>query len=189
MNDLFGPIPASHDPGGKVKTRLPAGMTGDAKFYGLNEEYRLWLSRSWGPGLAYALWIGMNPSTATGLFNDPTVSREISYTRDMLGLDRYIKCNVMDIRCTDSKQLRALGAKARSDRNLETILHFAKDAEKIIVCYGSLHKSLQPFADETVHALLDAGHELWCRDFIAAGHPKHPLYVALDKPLERFPRA
>ncbi len=185
--DLFGGAAPAHDPGGKVRIRLASGMVGDARFHGERDEYRLWLSRHWGdPDAPYALWIGMNPSTADALVDDPTVAREVAYTRDTLKLTRYVKANMLDIRLTDSKELRKLGATARSEMNLPTILSLAEKAERIIVCYGVLHKSLQPFAAETVKALEGRGHKLWCLGTSQAGHPKHPLYLKKSTPLTPF---
>lgn len=42
------PPGAAHDPGGKVRTALPAGMTGGARFAGPQDCYRTLLWRSWG---------------------------------------------------------------------------------------------------------------------------------------------
>lgn len=186
--DLFGHPAPAHDPGGKVRIRLASGVVGEARFHGKREEYRLWLSRRWGdPDAPYALWIGMNPSTADALVDDPTVGREVAYTRETLKLTRYVKTNMLDIRLTDSKKLRKLGAAARSEANLPTILEFAKNAERIIVCYGVLHRSLQPFARETVEALEAEGHKLWCMGLTKNGqHPKHPLFLKKSTPLMPF---
>lgn len=184
--DLFGQ-PAAHDPGGKVRIKLPPGTVGDARFYGDRDQYRLWLSRHWGePTAPYALWIGMNPSTADRHVNDPTVGREVTYTKDTLGLTRYVKCNILDIRLTDSKKLKSLGAATRSDLNLPTIVDLAGGAARIIMCYGGLHPSLQGYAKETVEALRHRGHDLWCMGTTKHGHPRHPLYVKTSTPLRLF---
>lgn len=42
-------------------------------------NYRWWLKRAWGPGPAIA-WVGLNPSTADGKRDDPTMSREIGFS-------------------------------------------------------------------------------------------------------------
>jgi hypothetical protein len=185
--DLFGETPAAHDPGGKVRIRLAAGTIGEARFFGPRDEYRLWLSRRWGEADApYALWIGMNPSTADAMVDDPTVAREVAYTRDTLGLTRYVKANMLDIRLTDSKLLRTRGAACRSEMNLPTILELAEKADRIVVCYGVLHESLEPFARETVAALTARGHALFSLGTTKAGHPRHPLYLKKTTPLAPF---
>ena len=63
--DLFGHSPG-HDPGGKVRYALPAGLSGDAELSACG-VYRPVLRRWTGPIFPlddYALWIGMTPSTA-----------------------------------------------------------------------------------------------------------------------------
>lgn len=185
--DLFGQT-TPHDPGGKVRIKLPPGTIGAAEFYGARDEYRLWLSRHWGDAAApYALWIGMNPSTADALADDPTVYREVTYTQRMLKLSRYLKCNVMDLRVTQSKVLRKPPYPVRSELNLPTIMRLAADAERIIVCYGDLHPALQVHADTVVDALRAAGYDLWCLGLTAKHkRPRHPLYVKGDTELIRL---
>lgn len=185
--DLFG-NPTAHDPGGKVRIKLPPGTIGAAEFYGDREQYRLWLSRSWdAPDAPYALWIGMNPSTADGLVDDPTVYREVTYTQRMLKLTRYLKANVMDLRATKSKVLRNPPYPVCSDQNLPTILRLAAGADRIIICYGDLHPRLQIHADAAVTALREANHELWCLGLTEKHkRPRHPLYVKGDTELVPF---
>ncbi len=66
---------SSHDPGGKIKTKLPPNVRGDAVFSPCG-KYRCWLTRDWGPvNSPRVLWILMNPSTADAEHNDPTITR------------------------------------------------------------------------------------------------------------------
>ena len=179
-----------HDPGGKVSTALPKDMVGHAEFYGENDEYRLWLDRMWGGATIatpYILWIGMNPSTATAEVNDPTITREINFTKAW-GYSGYVKCNTMDFRATNQRDLLQPGVQPRSDRNMPTILDYAKRADKIILCYGVPHKSLQCFGKDTVDMLRLRGHgsKLFCMGRTLLGSPRHPLYLRSDTQLEPF---
>jgi hypothetical protein len=185
--DLFDE-PARHDPGGKVSTPLPKGMRGGADFYGEREEYRLLLWRYWDEATKddpFILWIGMNPSTATGEANDPTVTREINFSKEW-GFKRYVKCNILDYRATHPTDLVKPFVVPRSDKNLETIRRLADAAEQIIVCYGVMHRPLQPYAFETVKALEADGHRLFCMGTTLSGHPRHPLYLKADTKPEPF---
>lgn len=130
------------------------------------------------------LFIGMNPSTATAEVNDPTITREIGFTR-RFGYNAYAKCNVMDYRATDPKQLLTV-EEPRSEYNLPAIMTYAESAEIIILAYGALHKSLQKYADETVSGLRAAGHELYCLGLTKSGQPRHPLYLRSDSKLEKY---
>lgn len=176
-----------HDAGGKVRLSMVPGVTGNAEFSPCG-RYRLWLNRNWsirqfsdgrcGP---YALWIGMNPSVAEADVDDPTIRREIAFTRAM-NFQVYVKVNVMDYRATDPKQL--LSVQPRSDRNIECIVSMAKDAGRVIACWGALPKKLQRYADDVVRAL--HGVDLYCMGKTANGSPRHPLYLAKDAKCERW---
>ncbi|TJW14344.1 MAG: DUF1643 domain-containing protein [Mesorhizobium sp.] len=184
----------AHDAGGKVKLRLPEGMDGFATFIGDRQQFRTHLVRWWGDlieraSAKYALWIGMNPSTADWNFNDPTVAREIKYTKDHLGLNRYIKMNVMDFRSTDPKALLSMRRDERcSPQNHSEILEYASKAEIVIAAWGSLPRVLRQHAIEVEEMLRQAGIKLHCVGYTQDGSPRHPLYVRGDAPLLPYPR-
>lgn len=166
-----------HDPGGSKRYPLPAGMTGSAEFSECG-RYRPILERRWGEDERFALWIGMNPSTASEEFNDPTVAKEIDITRDVLGLQRFIKMNVLDYRATDPSSLQAPGVIPRSDRNLPLMIDTAKAAEITILTIGNLDGELEAYTIETINALRAAGVQLHCLAVNKSGAPKHSLYMA-----------
>lgn len=178
---LFGSM---HEAGGKVKSALPAGLRGDAVFYGDRQEYRPLLRRWIGDVFPnrYALFLGMNPSTASEEVNDPTITREWGFTvRE--GFSAFVKCNVADYRATFPKDLLAPGIVPSSPENLLTILRWAAGAELVIVCHGCLNKALAPTGREVVAALRDVGIQMKCFGKTADGSARHPLYLAADTPL------
>jgi hypothetical protein len=178
---------AVHDPRGKVKTALPRGMRGSAYFCGEKQQYRVYLKRVWGSTgeNRYPLLIGMNPSTADAMHNDPTVSREIGFASSW-GYEGLVKGNVCDYRATFPRDLLAPGVIPRSEENLPILRKLAKEAHRIVLCYGVLPKPLQWAADELIEALRADGHELFSFGRTLLGHPRHPLYLPKDPPLERF---
>lgn len=179
----------AHDPGGKVRLRLPAGMRGDALFSPCG-RYRLTLTRDWSESVVsrrvYALWIGMNPSVAAGDANDPTVAKEIGFTARLLGLTSYVKVNVMDYRATKPRDLLAPGVEPRSSGNLPAIRAAAAGASVVIMACGKLHPRLEKYAVETIDVLRADGRHLWCLGTNGDGSPKHPLYLRNDTQLVRF---
>lgn len=154
-------------------------VDGDAEFSPCG-KYRYWLSRDWGfrrfsdGREQYALWIGMNPSTATATEDDPTIRREMSYTR-RLGLARYIKVNIMDYRATNPKDLLVPGVTPCSEGNAECIRSAASKAAAIIVCHGRLPGALRVFSEQAMAQLI--GKPLLCLGRNIDGSPKHPLYL------------
>ncbi|MFG1187848.1 DUF1643 domain-containing protein [Xanthobacter aminoxidans] len=190
---LFGDPEDAHDAGSTVAFPLDAGVRGDALFTGPNSEYRLWLSRVWRLDAAgafdvpFALWIGMNPSTAGPRVDDRTVRREIEFTRKM-GLESYVKVNVCDYRATQPKRLLASDVLPRSPDNLSTIISLAERAARVVLAFGLLPKQLRFMADETVLALSSRGIELSCVGFTKDGLPRHPLYVPGSSEIVPFKR-
>ena len=181
----------THDPGGKVKIAIPDGMSGTAEFYGDREQYRLWLQRCWiklNEPRRTIMFVGMNPSTASYEVNDPTVLREVNFSKAW-GFNEYLKTNVMDYRATYPKDLLADGVIPRSDHNIPTILRLAEHADKIVCAWGVVTKKLAHYADETRDRLLVAGHrkKMFCLGRTLMGHPRHPLYLKADTKLEPYP--
>jgi len=174
----------AHDPGGKTRLALQPGVIGAAEFSACG-RYRYWLSRDWSglAGTPFVLWIAMNPSTAESDVDDPTIRKEIGFTRRE-GFSRLVKANVMDFRSTSPAGLMSAGIAPCSDRNRLEIQRLASDASLIIVAFGKLHKSLRRYGDRALNDL--RGRELWCLGKNSDGSPKHPLYLAADTPLERF---
>lgn len=180
---------AAHDPGGKVRIALEAGIDGGASF-SMCGQYRQTLWRLWSgaslPG--FVLWIGMNPSTADGKVDDPTVKKERKFTVKW-GFGHYVKCNVMDYRATDPKSLRNPGVVPCSDDNLPVIMALAKEASLVVLAFGSPHKSLRVHGENVVRELRAAGIPMHCLALTKDGLPGHPLYLKDSSELIAFPEA
>lgn len=134
------------------------------------------------------MFIGMNPSTADAMFNDPTVSREIFFAKRE-GFGGIIKVNVMDVRLTNSKKLTSLDFPVCSDLNLKTITAAAMDPRSVgfaVAAWGRLHKDLQVHARRVFAILACSGMRLMCFGRNKDGSPKHPLYLRADTALEPF---
>ena len=176
----------THDPGGKVRLRLAEGVRGDAVM-SADGRYRQLMRRWLGDTFPahYILFIGMNPSTADALVDDPTCAREWTFARRE-GFSAMVKCNVGDYRATDPKMLVQPGIIAVSEANLPAIRAAASGAGRIVLCHGKLNKALAPAGQTLVNALRSDGHNLWCFGTNADGSPKHPLYLRADTPLQRF---
>ncbi|MBD8064629.1 DUF1643 domain-containing protein [Devosia sp. PTR5] len=176
----------SHDPGGKVRLRLAPGVHGDAKMSAdgrYRQRMRRWIGEYFPD--RYIVFVGMNPSTADALVDDPTCAREWTFARRE-GFFGMIKCNVGDYRATDPKALLQPGVSAVSPANLPDLLDAAAGAARVVLCHGKLNKALAPAGREMIEALRAAGVELWCFGTNADGSPKHPLYLRSDTPLVPF---
>jgi hypothetical protein len=186
MTEIVDIAPSDHHPGGKVKLALPAGVHGDAVFT-RDGRYRPLMRRWIGDRFPdrYAMFIGMNHSTADAEANDPTCAREWQFARRE-GFDAMVKANVGDYRATNPKDLLAPGLRVSSPENLPSIRQSAAGAGLVVLCHGKLNQPLAASAREIISALGEDGIELWCFGTNADGSPKHPLYLRADTPLVRF---
>ncbi|MEL6914882.1 MAG: DUF1643 domain-containing protein [Pseudomonadota bacterium] len=144
------------------------------------ERYRYMLTRIWDPGARRALFIMLNPSTATEVQNDPTVERCERRAR-ALGLGAFRVLNIFAWRDTDPKKMRA-AADPVGPGNDAAIAESLPWADQIIAAWGThgVHLSRGP----AVAAMLRAsGFPVYHLGLSKGGHPKHPLYI----PYERQP--
>jgi hypothetical protein len=96
MADLL--LPLGDAPGAPTHPSEP--ITRSALIEG---DYRFWLKRAWGPGPAIA-WVGLNPSTADGKTDDPTMRAEIGFSFRW-GYGSLVKVNLYPFRSSSPKHL------------------------------------------------------------------------------------
>lgn len=152
-------------------------LKGDAEsvaVYSPCEAYRYALTRVWQPRGRKALFVMLNPSTATEVQNDPTVERCERRAR-ALGFGAFRVTNIFAYRATDPKVMRAQGDPV-GPGNDAAIVEGAAWADQIICGWGSHGAHLERGA--AVTALLRAtGLPLYHLGLTQAGAPKHPLYI------------
>lgn len=177
----------AHDPGGKVRLKLPDGVIGGATFSPCG-RYRQALTRDWtaeGRAPRAILFIGMNPSVAAADISDPTCHRELMFARDW-GYTRYLKGNMLDWRATSPKDIPADADQACSADNVPALLAMAEEAETLVMAYGKLHKRFDPVVARVLGAMQTTGKPLMCLGTNQDGSAKHPLYLRKDTPLQAF---
>lgn len=151
-------------------------IKGDAQseaVYSDCERYRYLLTRTWGDG-PKALFVMLNPSTATEVQNDPTVERCERRAR-ALGFGSFRVTNIFAFRATDPKLMRA-EADPVGPGNDAAIRDSAVWADRIICAWGNhgLHRN----RGAVVEALLRASEKpLFQFGLTGQGQPRHPLYV------------
>ncbi len=142
--------------------------------YSFCESYRYLLTREWAPDEGRALFIMLNPSTATEMQNDPTVERCERRAR-ALGFGAFRVCNIFALRATDPKVMRK-AASPIGPMNDSAIAESVPWADQIICAWGTHGAHLD--RGPAVEALLrQTGEPLWHLGLTQAGHPRHPLYI------------
>lgn len=139
------------------------------------ERYRYLLTRTWDAGGRRALFIMLNPSTATEVQNDPTVERCERRAR-ALGFGAVRVTNIFAWRDTDPRKMRAAGDPVGPE-NDAAIMDSAPWADQIICAWGThgAHLGRGPSVEQLLRG---TGLPLFHLGLSLHGHPKHPLYIA-----------
>lgn len=139
------------------------------------ERYRYSLTRVWDEAGQKALFVMLNPSTATEVQNDPTVERCERRAR-ALGFGAFQVTNIFAWRDTDPKKMRK-AADPVGPENDAAILQGCDWADQVICAWGTHGEHLGRGEDvERLVRGTKAG--LFHLGLTQAGHPKHPLYIA-----------
>lgn len=146
--------------------------------------YRYWLSRRLAMGERTVLFVGLNPSTADAMQDDPTIRRCAGFARRW-GYDWLLMGNLYAYRATEPKVLRTV-LDPVGVRNQEALLWMAHRAEVIVAAWGAF--SLNHYASVLSKWLLSRPHTRHLGR-TRSGAPKHPLYLADSTPLQKVQAA
>jgi hypothetical protein len=129
------------------------------------------------------VFIMLNPSTADGKVDDPTIRRCVSFAKAWK-FERLEVVNLFAYRATDPGVVLSLSAdEAIGPDNQEYVEDAAAGAGKIVCAWGAHGSYLNQ--DETVRGWCN-GAPTFALKFTKAGHPGHPLYVKGDTTPEAF---
>jgi hypothetical protein len=126
-----------------------------------------------------AVFIGLNPSTADEVQDDPTIRRCKAFARDW-GFAVYRMLNLYAWRSTDPRALGKVPDPVGPEN--DGYLLGQTQGAGIVVCAWGTHaddgrKGREAFV---VASLRAAGRTLHALRFTKAGHPEHPLYLPGD---------
>lgn len=135
--------------------------------------YRYLLWRRWDANKKQLFFVGLNPSTADELQDDPTIRRVVGYARAW-GFGGIIMGNLFALRSTDPAVLD----KAPEPVGPQNDLHLCEQTNlcALTVCGWGNRGLLHDRATEVLQMLREP-HYL---DLTNAGQPKHPLYLRGD---------
>ncbi len=168
-------------------------LKGDAESdaqYSPCERYRYVLTRVWDESGPRALFVMLNPSTATEVRNDPTVERCERRAR-ALGFGAFRVCNIFALRSTDPRGLRrhAEPVGPENDAAIVGSCHWANQrAGGRVVCAWGNHGAYKNRGPEVEALMRSARIALFHLGMTRTGHPRHPLYVAYSRGLEAWER-
>jgi hypothetical protein len=144
--------------------------------------YRYRLTRRWSGGPTLNV-IGLNPSTADAMRDDPTIRRCIGFARDW-NFGRLVMTNLAAFRSTDPKGLMSAEHPCGPD-NDDWLRAEAAAADLVLAAWGAHPVAIDQGRRVMRHVL--NGVELRCLGETKYGAPRHPLYVARTQPHLPFP--
>ncbi len=148
------------------------------------EKYRYSLTRIWEGEGARALFIMLNPSTATEVQNDPTVERCERRAR-ALGFGGFRVLNIFAWRDTDPRLMRK-AVDPIGPANDAAIIEGVAWADQVICAWGT-HGAHLARGPEVEALLRKTGARLFHLGLSKDGHPKHPLYIGYAVQPEIWP--
>ncbi len=138
-------------------------------------RYALW--RWWDVDKDFALFIGLNPSTADETQDDPTIRRCKRFSADW-GFGGYVMANIFAYRATDTKVMLSYPEPIGPD-NDAWIDALAVHADIVVTAWGA-HGQHMNRGHDVLQRLPEAYH----LGLTQSGQPKHPLYLRADtKPI------
>jgi hypothetical protein len=148
--------------------------------------WRYTLERVWPPPEGYrgarevAAFIGLNPSTADEVKNDPTVTRCINYARRW-GFHGMFMLNIFALRSTDPRALYRhpdpIGPE--TDRYLTEVIQMG-GVSLVVAAWGN-HGALMSRGWDVINLVRNSGVNLYrLGELTKQGQPRHPLYLRRD---------
>ena len=140
-------------------------------YFSKDRKYRYALWRIWNKEKPKVLFIGLNPSTADELKDDPTIRRCIRFAKDW-DYGGYIMGNIFAYRSTDPKNLLKIDDPI-GPKNDYWLKKIHQEASLTIGAWGNHGKILG--RGEEINQMLKT---FYCLRITKQGFPSHPLYLS-----------
>ena len=125
----------------------------------------------------YAMFIGLNPSTADETRDDPTVRRCVGFAKSW-GYGALCMTNIFAWRDTDPAGMKASDDPVGTD-NDAWLIRCAAGAGVVVAAWGN-HGMFRGRDAAVAKLLTGVGPGLSCLAVTQAGQPQHPLYMRSD---------
>lgn len=155
-----------------------------AAVYSKCGRYKYELTRTWNPKAGKILFVMLNPSTGTEMASDPTVVRCEHRSRS-LGYGSLRICNLFAWINTDPEELMDVKFPVGPQNDKLTVLSCNFWADEVVAAWGDYGEHM-----ERCYRVQRLMSYFWksikVLGFTDRGHPRHPLYVSHDQPLQTW---
>lgn len=156
-----------------------------AAFSDSNRRFRYALWRVWQPDGDKLLFIGLNPSTANGIKDDPTIRRLVGFAKSW-GFGGLFAGNLFSLVTANPGNLWFSPSPEQPNGMNDTIIKRMRElCSKVMVGWGNEGR----FAGTRPREVLAlVGEPVFCIKRTKAGEPIHPLYMPLSSHLMPYIR-
>lgn len=144
-------------------------------------RYQLW--REWPSGEGFALFIGLNPSTADETNDDPTIRRCINFAKNW-GYQALCMANLFAFRATEPLEMKAATDPVGPD-NDQHLTQLIEEASVIVAAWG-INGDHQNRDKQVLELIRSLGKSITCLGLTSGGMPRHPLYIKNKQELVSF---
>lgn len=162
------------------------GSISGAMFIGDKRRFRIALWRIWDKSLDALLFIGLNPSNAAQVRDDPTVRRVVNFAKSwgfgglyVGNLFSLVTPDPVDLFFDTSPELKRNGPNDRAIKRMREL------STTVMVGWGNVGQYAVPRPAEVL-ALV--GEPVYCLKATKSGEPSHPLYLPKNSKLIRYYR-
>jgi hypothetical protein len=141
--------------------------------------YRYLLTRIWDENKPMINFIGLNPSTADEIEDDPTTRRCIAFAKSW-GYGGFYLTNLFAFISEKPEELKKVEDPIGKENDIY-LLDTAKKVEEVIFAWGTKGKFLS--RDKHVMNLITKGYYI---ALTKNGHPSHPLYLKSGLRIKKF---
>lgn len=143
-------------------------------------RYKLW--RGWKVGdlftarieTGFVQFIGLNPSTADEVKDDPTIRRCVDFSKRW-GYGALCMTNLFAFRATDPDDMKD-ASDPIGPENMTWLRAVAMEADVVVAAWGN-HGLFNGQSDVLKKAMHDWGITLHCLRITGSNQPEHPLYL------------
>jgi hypothetical protein len=151
--------------------------------FSTDRRYRYALIRSWHPGLKPLLFIGLNPSTANEITDDPTIAR-LTHRAYLSGYGSLMVANLFAL--VSSEPSRLLSEQDPVGPDTDAYLgEMVRCAGMVLVAWGSF-TGVRQLMNKRIDEIRKLVQEPYCLGTTKDGFPKHPLYISYKVPFEPY---
>lgn len=159
---------------------MPDYLPGFPPIFSPCRTWRYTLPRVWEPERPACIIIGLNPSTADEVQDDPTIRRCVGFAQRE-GCGRLIMLNLFAFRATDPKVMKAAADPVGPDNDLHLMQETTAPGTRLVIAAWGTHGKFRGRGGKVKWLLRTV--PMYALNVTKDGHPGHPLYLPADAPL------